>query len=65
MLAEGEYLRDLGARSLSGAVKVIEDKLVDVYLEQGEEIVEGGRILEVVVDAIAGDISVKPVFFTS
>jgi hypothetical protein len=60
-LAEGEYLRDLGARSLSGAVKLIEDKLVEVYLKQKEDIVKGGKILDVVVDAHAGEITVTPI----
>lgn len=63
-LAEGEYLRDLGARSLSGAVKLIEDMLVDVYLKQRDEIVEGGKILDVVVDVHAGEISVAPLSST-
>lgn len=59
-LAEAEYSRDLGARSLSGAVKAVEDMLLEVYLEQSDEIVEGGRVLEVVVDAHAGEILVTP-----
>ena len=63
-LAEGEYLRELGARSLSGAVKLVEDMLVDVYLDQREEIVEGGKILEVVVDVDAGEVTVTPAYST-
>lgn len=60
-LAEREYLRELGARSLSTAVDSIKDTLAEVYLEQIDEIVEGGKVLDVVVDAHAGEISVTPV----
>jgi ATP-dependent Clp protease ATP-binding subunit ClpA len=59
-LAEAEYSRDLGARSLNGAVKEVEDKLLEVYFEQSDEIIEGGKILEVVVDAHAGEVLVTP-----
>jgi hypothetical protein len=61
-LAEEEYLRELGARSLSAAVKLVEDMLVDVYLDQSEEIVEGGKVLDVVMDVHGGEITVTPLY---
>lgn len=60
-LAAAEYSRDLGARSLSGAVKIVEGMVAELYLEQSGEIVEGGKVLDVVVDAHAGEILVEPV----
>ncbi|KAF2797999.1 P-loop containing nucleoside triphosphate hydrolase protein [Melanomma pulvis-pyrius CBS 109.77] len=58
-LAAAEYSRDLGARSLSGAVKIVEGMVAELYLEQNEEIAEGGKVLDVVVDAHAGEILVE------
>ncbi len=58
-LAEAEYHEDLGARSLSTAVKdEVETKLIQVYLAEGEEIEEGGQAQELIVSVNDGDIVV-------
>lgn len=58
-LAEVEYHQDLGARSLITAVKSIEDLLVESYLDQDEEVMEGDEMLDFVVDVNAGDVIVS------
>ncbi|KAI0007496.1 P-loop containing nucleoside triphosphate hydrolase protein [Xylariaceae sp. FL0662B] len=57
-LAETEYNPDLGARSLATAVKLVEDKLVDAYLEEEEEISEGQEVRHFCVDLNADEVVV-------
>lgn len=57
-LAAAEYSSDLGARSLATAVKLVEEKLVEAYLEEEEEIVEGKDVHEFSVDIRGGEIVV-------
>jgi hypothetical protein len=42
-MAAAEYHPSLGARSLQTAVRTVQDKLVEVYLEEDGEIVEDGE----------------------
>jgi hypothetical protein len=60
-LAEGEYSKDLGARSLATAVRVVEDLLVDSYLDEDDEIVETTENRDYMVDAKDGGITVSRV----
>lgn len=57
-LAEAGYSPDLGARSLATAVKLVEDQLVETYLEDEEEIVEGEEVREFCVDLRGGEVVV-------
>ena len=50
LLAQNEYHADLGARSLITAVDTIKTLLVDAYLSEDEEIIEGGGITECIID---------------
>ena len=59
-LARDGYLRELGARSLSEAAKKVEDMLVGVYLEQSGEIVEQGKILDVVLSMDGEELVLMP-----
>lgn len=59
-LAKDGYLRELGARSLSGAAKKVEDMLVGVYLEQSGEIVERGNVLDVVLSMDGDEVVLMP-----
>ncbi|KXX78174.1 ATP-dependent Clp protease ATP-binding subunit ClpL [Madurella mycetomatis] len=60
VLAKECYIQELGARSLSEAVKKVEDMLVEFYLNQSGEIVEGGRVLEVVLSMDEGEVVLMP-----
>lgn len=60
-LATAEYSSDLGARSLATAVKLVEDKLVETYLEEEEEIVEGKGVHEFCVDMRGGEVVVHKI----
>lgn len=62
VLAEEGYDEDLGARSLINTVKfIIEEVLVEAYLELEEEIKEGQEMMEFVVSVVRGEVSVTPV----
>jgi ATP-dependent Clp protease ATP-binding subunit ClpA len=62
LLAEDGYDQDLGARSLIATVKqVIEETLVETYLEVDKEIYEGQDMMEYVVNIIKGEVTVLPV----
>ncbi|KAF2710054.1 P-loop containing nucleoside triphosphate hydrolase protein [Pleomassaria siparia CBS 279.74] len=58
-IAKSDYSRDLGARSLSVAVKAVEGLVVELYYQEDEEIVEDGKMMDVMVDSHAGEIRVK------
>jgi hypothetical protein len=60
-LADGEYSKDLGARSLATAVRVVEDLLVDCYLDEDAEIIETSEVRDFVVDVKDGGITVSRV----
>ena len=54
LLAAEGYDEDLGARSLIVTVKsIVEDAVVEAYLEVNEEIVEDQKLTEFVVDIIS------------
>jgi hypothetical protein len=55
LAAEG-YHCDLGARSLVTAVNSVREGLVDAYLGVEEAIVEGGGVVEFVVDVSGGEV---------
>ncbi|KAI8635425.1 P-loop containing nucleoside triphosphate hydrolase protein [Xylariaceae sp. FL1651] len=57
-LAAAEYSPDLGARSLATAVKIVEERLVEAYLDEEEEIVEDNGMREFCVDVRGGEIVV-------
>jgi ATP-dependent Clp protease ATP-binding subunit ClpA len=62
ILAEEGYDEDLGARSLITAVKaVIEDTLVESYLDVDEEIREDQGVTQYVVDIRRGEVEVTMV----
>lgn len=58
VLADNEYDPALGSRSLAGAVKIVEDKLIAEYLEQDEEVQEGKELVDYVVAERAKEVSV-------
>ncbi|KAJ2897400.1 hypothetical protein MKZ38_004701 [Zalerion maritima] len=59
-LAQEGYSADLGARSLSATVsQVVEDMLVDAYLDGEGEIVEGDDMRDFVVDVADGEVTVN------
>jgi ATP-dependent Clp protease ATP-binding subunit ClpA len=60
-LATTEYNPDLGARSLVTAVKLVQDKLVELYLEEEDEIAEGGDVQELYVEVQDGEVVVSKV----
>jgi ATP-dependent Clp protease ATP-binding subunit ClpA len=57
-LAAAEYSPDLGARSLATAVKIVEERLVEAYLDEEEEIVEDNGMREFCVDIRGGEVVV-------
>ncbi|KAI1419082.1 ATPase, aaa-2 [Xylaria sp. FL1777] len=57
-LAAAEYSPDLGARSLATAVKSVEDRLVEAYLDEEEEIAEGKGMKEFCVDVRGNEVVV-------
>ena len=59
-LAKDSYLRELGARSLSGAAKKVEDMLVGLYLEESGEIVERGKGMDVVLSMVGDEVVMMP-----
>jgi len=59
-LAKDGYIRELGARSLNGAAKNVEDMLVGVYLAQSGEIVEGGKVLDAVLSMDGDEVVLMP-----
>jgi len=62
VLAQEGYDEDLGARSLITAVKaVIEETLVESYLEVDEEITEEQGVTQYVVDIRRGEVTVTMV----
>ncbi|KAI3316621.1 P-loop containing nucleoside triphosphate hydrolase protein [Xylariaceae sp. AK1471] len=58
-LAAAQYNPDLGARSLLTAVQFVQDKLVELYLEEEDEIVEGGEIQEFCVEVQDSEVVVS------
>jgi hypothetical protein len=60
-LAEAEYHSDLGARSLITGAKIVEDRLVEVYLDVDEKIRESDSVVQFVVDVNGGDVTVNMV----
>lgn len=58
ILAESEYHTDLGARSLLSAVDTIKTLLVEEYLAVDEEIVEGDRLSDFMIDVKGGEVEV-------
>ncbi|KKY14723.1 hypothetical protein UCRPC4_g06649 [Phaeomoniella chlamydospora] len=62
VIAEQEYHQDLGARSLLTAVKtLVEDELVEAYLEVDRNIVETEEMMDFVVDVDGGEVIVHKV----
>lgn len=61
VLAEAEYHSDLGARSLIMGARKLEDLLVEVYLEVDEEIREGKKMVDFVVDVNGSEVIAKMV----
>ncbi|KAI0425685.1 P-loop containing nucleoside triphosphate hydrolase protein [Xylaria sp. FL1042] len=57
-LAAAEYNPDLGARSLATAVKAVEDRLVEAYLDEEEEITEGKGMQDFCVDVRGNEVVV-------
>ncbi|KAF2973066.1 hypothetical protein GQX73_g612 [Xylaria multiplex] len=57
-LAAAEYSPDLGARSLAAAVKTVEDRLVEAYLDEEEEIAEDQEMQEFFVDVRGNEVVV-------
>jgi ATP-dependent Clp protease ATP-binding subunit ClpA len=57
-IAETEYSSELGARSLITGAKVVEDKLVEAYLEVDDTIKESDRPVHFDVDVSGGEVNV-------
>ncbi|KAK0714523.1 P-loop containing nucleoside triphosphate hydrolase protein, partial [Lasiosphaeris hirsuta] len=51
-----DYNADLGARSMLAAVEHVQELLMDAYLEEEEEIVEGGGMRDYRVDVVGGEV---------
>ena len=56
ILAEAEYHSDLGARSLITGAKMVEDMLVEAYLDVDEKIRESDTVVEFLVDVNGTDV---------
>lgn len=50
LLAEAGYHTELGARSLITAVKTVEERLVEAYLDVDEDITEQNEMVDFVID---------------
>lgn len=61
VLANTEYSPELGARSLSAAAKIVEDMIVESYLDESEEIAECKEMREFIVDVSGKDVMVTKV----
>jgi ATP-dependent Clp protease ATP-binding subunit ClpA len=63
VLAEEGYDQDLGARSLYNVVKhVIEEELVEAYLDVDGEIRERQPMMDFVVSVVRGEVAISPVW---
>lgn len=61
ILAEAEYHPDLGARSLRKGAKIVEEILVEAYLEVDEDIRESQKMVDFVVDINGSEVIAKMV----
>lgn len=57
-LAEASYDTNLGARSLKTAVEEVREKLTETYLDEEDEITEGGGLQAFALEEIGGEITV-------
>lgn len=56
LLAQANYHKQLGARSLKAGAKKVEHIVLDAYLDEDEEIKDDGIVREFVVDVHGGEI---------
>jgi ATP-dependent Clp protease ATP-binding subunit ClpA len=60
-LAAEEYSEDLGARSLRSAIQQVEDRLVERYLQENNQISEGNELQEYLIELQGDEIAVSKV----